>query len=236
MHRVNIVYTANTQARFDWAHYINNHLALACGISSRHAPIRFCDVDKPLRLTPSTNDTVIAICSVYFDDLDTQDRFRHFFANEHPDSKLILADEPNYTDITPTFNAGIFETQLGKREQQPVRLRVLHPWVDGFDTQGWNAQLPALIEALALHNIEVSCVENDWCRANVAANSQPHYAAVLSLYSFEEAACAELSSAQGWEQKIKHALGDFSHSAQLSLATIEAFDLQRCQPYLDKMT
>ena len=234
MHRVNIVYATHAQVRFDWKHYTAKHLALACGISSRHAPITFCDVDRPFRITTLGHESIVAICTVYFDDLATQNRFREFFATEHQDSKIILADEPNYTDITPTFNAGVFETHNGKRENQTARLRVLLPWSKNFDVEHCALMIPDLTNFLSAQGIEISCVELDRCRTDVAPNTHPNYAAIFSLYTEHASACAELTTMQDWERQIRGSLNEYADLAHLSLASIEPFDLQQCQAYLEK--
>lgn len=101
--RVTILYPAASGARFDFGYYVPNHLPLAVGTSLRHAAITGCDASRPLH-----DDSAFAcICTVTFPAVAAMHDFRHFFATGHPDTTRIFADEPNYTDITPRFVAGV---------------------------------------------------------------------------------------------------------------------------------
>ena len=101
--RVTILYPARAGARFDFGYYVPNHLPLAVGTSLRHAAITWCDASRPI-----TADAPYAcICTVGFDSVAAMDNFRDFFASGHPETARIMGDEPNYTNITPLFVAGM---------------------------------------------------------------------------------------------------------------------------------
>ncbi|MGR8946605.1 MAG: EthD family reductase [Gammaproteobacteria bacterium] len=233
MHRVNIVYASEDDCQFNWAHYPTNHLSLACGVSSRHAPISYCDVDKPIALSRSGEATIVAICTVYFEDLDTQNAFRHFFANEHPDSATILADQPNYTEINPAFNAGTYRTLDGSRDNQTARVRILVPWQDDIEMASLAMEAQSLAALLAKQGIEFSCVELDQCDADVPDEVNPAYAAVLSLYSNNLNACVDFTRMENWESEIRSCFTKFSRPVQISFAALKTFDLNLCRPYLE---
>ncbi len=101
--RVTILYPAKPGARFDFGYYVPNHLPLAVGTSLRHAAITYCDASRPVM--PDSPYT--CICTVGFESVAAMDDFRHFFASGHPETARILSDEPNYTNITPLFVAGM---------------------------------------------------------------------------------------------------------------------------------
>ena len=97
--RVVIVYPRGRDNRFDWSYYVDRHLPLAVGTSMRHSAVTHCDCDRPL--DPASD--VTAVCIVHFRDRDAVEDFSTFFGTGHPESLDIVADEPNYTDITPRF-------------------------------------------------------------------------------------------------------------------------------------
>ncbi len=124
--RVTILYPARTGARFDFGYYMPNHLPLAVGTSMRHGIITGCDASRPI----TADSPYACICTVVFDAVEAMDRFRHFFASGHPETARILNDEPNYTDITPLFVAGLARGDAASRlapEAIGYRMQLVFP-------------------------------------------------------------------------------------------------------------
>lgn len=113
--RVSILYPARPGARFDFDYYVPRHLPLAVGTSLRHADIVACDASRPIH----DDSPYAGICTVTFAAAGAMADFRHFFASGHPETARIGADEPNYTDITPMFVAGV-----GRGDPDPAILPV----------------------------------------------------------------------------------------------------------------
>ena len=123
-YRMTIVYPSAPAARFDWDYYVRNHLPLAVGTSMRHSDITFCDCDKPVAAAQSP---VACICVVHFADRKALERFCTFFATSHAEAGDIIADEPNYTSITPYFVASATGKQTGTAGVDGYRVRIVLP-------------------------------------------------------------------------------------------------------------
>jgi uncharacterized protein (TIGR02118 family) len=90
------MYPNNPGARFDHVYYKDQHMPL---LKARMgAACRFYTVDKGLAGgTPGAPATYVAMCHIYCDSVDA------FQAAFGPHAKEILADIPNYTDLSPTL-------------------------------------------------------------------------------------------------------------------------------------
>ena len=124
--RVTILYPARTGVRFDFGYYVPSHLPLAVGTSLRHAAIIGCDASRPI----NTDTPYACICTVEFEAPEAMDGFRHFFTSGHPETARILHDEPNYTDITPLFVAGLARGDVAPRpapETIGYRMQLVFP-------------------------------------------------------------------------------------------------------------
>lgn len=123
-YRIAIVYPSTTAMRFDWNYYLANHLPLAVGTSMRHSDITYCDCDKPV---DPGRSPVACICVVHFANRLALERFCAFFANSHPESRDIIADEPNYTTITPRFIACATTAGTVPTAARAYRVRIALP-------------------------------------------------------------------------------------------------------------
>lgn len=123
-YRIAIVYPSTGAARFDWDYYLAHHLPLAVGTSMRHSDITYCDCDRPL---DPARSPLACICVVYFASRDALERFCTFFAESHPESADIIADEPNYTAITPRFIACATTASPVAAATGAYRVRILLP-------------------------------------------------------------------------------------------------------------
>ena len=214
MYRVNIVYEGGPEETFEWTHYLSNHLPLACGVSSRHAPIIYCDVDQPL--AEGAGSKIRCICTVYFADGETQNRFRAFFADAHPDSLEIISDQPNYTAIEPAFNAGDFVTDTSSPVTAKYRVRVLFSEATGSPDSLSEAK-SLLTEKMG----NILGVEVDYCRADVTENSKPKFSEIWSYY-FDEFEPAYFS---GEFQKR------FNGNVQVCISNLINFDMKLAEKY-----
>lgn len=186
MQRITIIYRGESDARFDWEHYINKHLPLAVGTSRRYSSLNKCDMDKPLDFSgQGFFNPHVCICVVYFADEQGMSDFRQFFATEHPDSLEIIKDEPNYTEIMPDFVASHYERHeyQDRTTDAMVRIRFLWPAIGGIQVD--KAAVQEVInefnhtekETGQLHAVEV-----DICTAGVMPDSEPTYSVLWSLY------------------------------------------------------
>lgn len=128
-YRIAIVYPSAPAMRFDWDYYLANHLPLAVGTSMRHSDITHCDCDKPV---DPARSPVACICVVHFANRVALERFCAFFANSHRESGAILADEPNYTAITPRFIACATTASSRPTATRAYRVRILLPARESF--------------------------------------------------------------------------------------------------------
>lgn len=123
-YRIAIVYRAAGGVRFDWDYYLAHHLPLAVGTSMRHSDITHCDCDRPVAPARSP---VACICVVHFANHPALERFCALFATAHPESRAIIADEPNYTSITPRFIACATTAPAVPSVPHAYRVRMLVP-------------------------------------------------------------------------------------------------------------
>lgn len=235
--RVNIVYNSRGETRFDWHHYLNKHLPLACGISSRHALITKCDVDQPITLNNYDGATVVAICTVYFEDLLTQNQFRAFFASGHQDAATILADEPNYTDITPSFNAGWFDITRPSDSEFEYRLRILFSLNEQIPPASAAPIITTILELIDSFEDDktlIGKIELDHCTDDVPEGSSPAYCFIASLYFSDlnnlEICARKLSPQSNILDNLRSTSG---LSANVCVARVKKFDLALCKPYLE---
>jgi uncharacterized protein (TIGR02118 family) len=94
MIKVSVMYPNKSGARFDHAYYKDKHMPL---VQSRMgAACRFYTVDKGLGGgAPGEPATYVGMCHIYCDSVEA------FQAGFGPHAKEIMADIPNYTDLTP---------------------------------------------------------------------------------------------------------------------------------------
>ncbi len=199
MHRATILYRTKPDCRFDWTYYRNNHLPLALGTTLRHFKAVRCDLDRPLADTPSTGagePEYQCICTVYFESGEELAGFMAFFGEGGEEAQAILADEPNYSDITPLFMPGqAFEYDLkapGRAEPMAApaeagdrfRLRFLYP--AGANTHFDHDYYAATHLPLALESLDaggpVSRVEVDRVMAGAGANGVAPFHCICTFY------------------------------------------------------
>ena len=94
MIKVSVMYPNKPGARFDHGYYRDKHMPL---VKSRMgAACRFYTVDKGLGGGgPGDPATYVGMCHIYCDSVES------FQASFGPHAKEIMADIPNYTDLTP---------------------------------------------------------------------------------------------------------------------------------------
>jgi uncharacterized protein (TIGR02118 family) len=96
MIKVSVMYPNNPGARFDHAYYRDKHMPLVK--AKMGARCKSYTVDKGLAGgTPGTPATYVALCHIFCETVDD------FQAGFGPHAAEILADIPNYTDITPVL-------------------------------------------------------------------------------------------------------------------------------------
>jgi uncharacterized protein (TIGR02118 family) len=190
--RVTILYPAGPGAHFDFGYYVPNHLPLAVGTSLRHAAITWCDASRPI--TPDT--PYACICTVGFDSVEAMDNFRHFFASGHPETARILDDEPNYTNITPLFVAGMAHGEVVARPAPGTsgyRMQLIFPARAGnrFDRHGFS-ELPFLNE-LGL-DVPGLFTEVDCMTAGVMPDSAPEFHCIWTGWASDRGALDALAA------------------------------------------
>ena len=105
MIKVSVMYPNKPNARFDHAYYRDRHLPL---VKSRMgAYCKYYTIDKGIAGgEPDAPATYVAMCQIFCDSPDA------FQAGFGPHASEILADIPNYTDLTPVIQ--ISEVVVGK--------------------------------------------------------------------------------------------------------------------------
>lgn len=181
--RVSILYPSRPGARFDFGYYVPNHLPLAVGTSMHHAAITACDASEPVH-----GDCAFAcICTVTFASEPAMDDFRHFFASGHPETARILADEPNYTDITPLFVAGRARADATAapapgRSGHRVQLVMPAGRDSGFDAGVfWTDVDPGLGRVLG-QAVPLAATECDVMHAGVLPGSAPDFHGIWTAW------------------------------------------------------
>ena len=96
MIKVSVLYPNTPNARFDLAYYLEKHMPM---VQQRLAQqCKFYTVDQGLAGgAPGTAATYTVMCHLFFDSVDA---FQAGFG-EH--GTAIMADIPNYTDLTPVI-------------------------------------------------------------------------------------------------------------------------------------
>ena len=105
MIKVSVMYPNKPGARFDHTYYRDKHMPL---VKARMGDsCRFYTVDKGLAgRAPGEPATYIGMCHLYCDSLEA------YQAGFGPHASEILADIPNYTDLTPVLQ--ISEVVVGQ--------------------------------------------------------------------------------------------------------------------------
>lgn len=94
MIKVSVMYPNKPDSRFDHAYYRDKHMPL---VKSRMGDAcRFYTVDKGLAGgSPGEAPKFVGMCHIYCDSVEA------FQSSFGPHAKEIMADIPNYTDLTP---------------------------------------------------------------------------------------------------------------------------------------
>lgn len=142
--RISILYPGPSAARFEWPYYFERHLPLAVGTSQRHTRISYCDLDMPLAVEPGIH----CICVLHFATDERMGEFERLFP-DHPDARPVIADQINYTDMTPVFVAAD-SVLLGDGRRTDFRVRVVLPPAGREASGAELARLPAVVDALGL--------------------------------------------------------------------------------------
>lgn len=96
MIKVSVMYPSATDARFDHEYYRDKHMPLVKSLMGESC--LFYTVDKGLAGgAPGEPPTYIGMCHIFCDSVDA------FQAGFGPHVKTVMADIPNYTDITPVM-------------------------------------------------------------------------------------------------------------------------------------
>jgi uncharacterized protein (TIGR02118 family) len=105
MIKVSVMYPNKPGARFDHAYYRNKHMPL---LKSRMgSACLFYTVDKGMAGgAPGEPPTYVGMCHIYCDTVES------FQAGFGPHAQEILADIPNYTDLSPVLQ--ISEVVVGQ--------------------------------------------------------------------------------------------------------------------------
>jgi uncharacterized protein (TIGR02118 family) len=106
MIKVSVMYPYKSAARFDHAYYRDKHMPLVQNLMG--ASCLFYTVDKGLAGgAPGEPPTYIGMCHIYSDSVES------FQAGFGPNAERILADIPNYTDLSPVVQ--ISEVVVGRQ-------------------------------------------------------------------------------------------------------------------------
>ncbi|TAN04590.1 MAG: EthD family reductase [Rhodanobacteraceae bacterium] len=96
MIKVSVMYPNKPGARFDHEYYKDKHMALVK--AQMGAACLFYTVDKGIGGgAPGEPATYIGMCHIYCESVES------FQASFGPHAKQILADIPNYTDLSPVL-------------------------------------------------------------------------------------------------------------------------------------
>jgi uncharacterized protein (TIGR02118 family) len=96
MIKVSVMYPHKPGARFDHDYYRDKHMPLVK--AKMGDACKFYTVDKGLAGgTPGSPPTYVGMCHIYSESIEA---FQKGFG---PHTKEILADIPNYTDVTPVI-------------------------------------------------------------------------------------------------------------------------------------
>ena len=96
MIKVSVMYPNTPGARFDHAYYRDKHMPLVK--ARRGEGCAFYTVDKGLGgMGPGEPAIYVGMCHIFCDSVES------FQAGFGPHAKEILADIPNYTDLTPVL-------------------------------------------------------------------------------------------------------------------------------------
>lgn len=218
MFRISITYPATAGATFDWNYYMNNHLPLAVGTSMRHSSLNFCDADRPINpVTPHA-----AVCMVHFESESGMQDFCDFFAEGHPDSEKIGADEINYTTIKPGMTAGECELS-GEPRDSGHRLKIFFPQVEGLQLsrQDVREAQTKILKDIA----PISSAETDYCRSGLVKNSAPDYSIIWTLYLDDRDQALVLEPDLSSLEALCQA------NAQVMVSEVMPFDLDLTAPY-----
>lgn len=107
MIKVSVMYPNKAGARFDHGYYRDHHMPLVQRLMGDAC--RFYTVDKGLTGgAPGEPPTYVGMCHIFSDTVES------FQAGFGPHAERILADIPNYTDLSPVLQ--ISEVVVGGRE------------------------------------------------------------------------------------------------------------------------
>lgn len=96
MIKVSVMYPSSPGARFDHDYYRDKHLPLVKEKMGDH--LLYYTIDKGLAGgTPDSDPTYIGMCHLFCDSVET---FQQAFG---PHAEAIMADIPNYTDLSPVL-------------------------------------------------------------------------------------------------------------------------------------
>jgi uncharacterized protein (TIGR02118 family) len=105
MVKVSVMYANKPGARFDHEYYRDKHMPLVKALMGDTC--RFYTVDKGLGgFAAGEPATYVAMCHIYCDSVEA------FQAGFGPHTQEIMADIPNYTDLTPVVQ--ISEVVVGQ--------------------------------------------------------------------------------------------------------------------------
>ena len=249
MHRATILYRTTPGCRFDWTYYRNNHLPLALGATLRHFKVVRCDLDRPLAATADAGagePEYQCICTVYFESGEELAGFMAFFGEGGAEARAILADGPNYSDITPLFMPGqAFEYDLGAQGRaEPMaapaeagdrfRLRFFYPAGGDthFDHDYYAAtHLPLAMEALDAGG-PVARVEVDHVMAAAGADGAAPFHCICSFYFPTREAIERYMANMGGDaaEQARADIVNYTNAKPHLLASqVEIYDLGRAQ-------
>lgn len=229
MYRVSIPYPSQTDGRFNWDYYMNNHLPLAVGTSMRHCEINYCDADRP----ETTDSPFACICMVHFETEDDQKKFCGFFAEGHPDAGTIGNDEINYTNIEPGFVTSRYRRINGSTEIQ-TGYRVKAFFTGDRIEESEENELVSLLEKISAEQPELyqsnTLSEIDFGIGGLMPDSTPGFSFIWAN-SF-----STLDTAESFLHLLENTEGFSSLKVKpvLMLSQVLGFDLSLTSPYSGK--
>lgn len=98
MVKVNILYPAAPDARFDMEYYLGVHMPMSIELLSRAGTLKGVSVERGLAgAAPGAPATFVALCNFEFESVDA------FMAAFLPHAEILRGDMKNYTDIEPVI-------------------------------------------------------------------------------------------------------------------------------------
>jgi uncharacterized protein (TIGR02118 family) len=100
MVKISIMYPNKENVRFDMRYYVDTHMPLAIELLGAHTGYHGVSVESGINGAIQGADAVyVAMCHFQFDSIE------NFMAAFSAHAEVLGGDIPNYTDVTPVFQA-----------------------------------------------------------------------------------------------------------------------------------